>query len=282
MKTVVTGSSGFVGKRLVQRLASVGHKVISLDITEGVDLSHWKQIAEIPAFDCAFHLAARTFVPDSFNNPLDFYFANVVSTLNMLELCRRHKARFVYASSYVYGPPQYLPIDEKHPVVAHNPYAQTKLIGEDLCRAYWRDFAVSSCIVRPFNIYGPEQNGCFLIPSIIQQARQGKIVLKDPRPRRDFIYIDDAVDAYIACLSFCEPGVAIFNIGSGQSFSVEDVVRAVAEPLGCDNITFLNEYRLNEVLDTVADIAKARKAISWIPKVSFEEGIQHCINCAGK
>lgn len=277
MRTVVTGSSGFVGKRLVERLRAAGHEVTALDITEGIDLTRREQLAGIPAFDCAFHLAARTFVPDSFKNPFDFYFSNVVSTLNMLELCRRHKARFVYTSSYVYGPPQYLPVDEKHPVAAHNPYAQTKLIGEDLCRAYWRDFSVSSCILRPFNIYGPDQKGDFLIPSIIQQARQGRIVLKDPRPRRDFIYVDDVVEAYMACLFFCEKGVEVFNIGSGESISVEDVARAVAGPLNCDHVTFLGEHRPNEVLDTVADIAKAVSTLNWIPKVSFKEGILRCL-----
>jgi UDP-glucose 4-epimerase len=277
MKTVVTGSSGLVGRRLVQRLADAGHQVISLDITEGVDLSRREQLENIPAFDCAFHLAARTFVPDSFKDPAGFYFSNVISTLNMLELCRRHKAKFIYTSSYVYGPPQYLPVDEKHPVAAHNPYAQTKLIGEDLCHAYWRDFSVPACILRPFNIYGPGQQGDFLIPSVIRQARQGRIILKDFRPKRDFVYVDDVVEAYLACLNLKEPGVNVFNIGSGQSVSVEEVVRAVVSYFPSVETVFTGEERLNEVLDTVADITKAASLLRWAPAVSLDEGLKRCL-----
>jgi UDP-glucose 4-epimerase len=277
LKTIVTGSSGFVGKRLVERLRAAGHEVISLDIAEGIDLTRREQLAGIPGFDCAFHLAARTFVPDSFKNPFDFYFSNVVSTLNMLELCRRHKARFVYTSSYVYGPPQYLPVDEKHPVAAHNPYAQTKLIGEDLCHAYWRDFSVSACILRPFNIYGPDQKGDFLIPSIIKQARQGRIILKDPRPRRDFIYVDDVVNAYLACMERGGTGVEVFNVGSGRSVTVAEVVRIVAKHFPSVEAVFTGEERPNEVLDTVADITKARNLLNWKLGFSFEQGIQQCL-----
>lgn len=276
MKTIVTGSSGFVGKRLVKQLLAAGHTVTPLDIAEGIDLTLPEQLAGIPAFDCAFHLAARTFVPDSFKNPFDFYFSNVVSTLNMLELCRRHNARFVFTSSYVYGPPQYLPVDEGHPVAAHNPYAQTKLIGEDLCRAYWRDFSVSSCILRPFNIYGPDQKGDFLIPSIIQQAKQGRIVLKDPRPRRDFIYVDDVVTAYLTCMKYDGAGVEVFNVGSGRSVAVTEVARTIAKQFPSVEIAFTGEERPNEVLDTVADITKARKLLNWNPCTSLEQGIQGC------
>ena len=277
MRIAVTGSSGFVGRQLVKQLELSGHKVITLDITEGLDLTNLEQIRETPSVDYIFHLAARTFVPAAFKDPQSFYQTNLISTLNALELCRRDSARFIYASSYVYGDPNYLPIDEQHPTGAHNPYAQSKLMGEELCHAYWRDFSISSCILRPFNIYGPKQPGAFLIPEIIRQARAGSICLRDSRPKRDFIYIDDMIKAYRACLDFSVEGVETFNIGSGISVSVEDVAQIIAKLLGCENISFLNEHRQNEVLDTVADITKARNLLKWAPTVSFAEGIKNCL-----
>jgi len=277
MNIAVTGSSGFVGRRLVSRLEQAGHQVVALDIASGVDLTNWEQVKRTPAVDYVFHLAARTFVPAAFEDPQSFYHTNLISTLNTLELCRRNSARFIYASSYVYGAPQYLPVDEQHPTGAHNPYAQSKLMGEELCQAYWRDFSISSCILRPFNIYGSGQPESFLIPEIIQKARAGSVCLKDSRPKRDFVYVDDVVDAYMACLNFSKPGLETFNIGSGESVSVEEVARTIAKLLGCDDISFLGEHRPNEVLDTVADITKAREILNWEPAISLEQGIKRCL-----
>ena len=277
MNIAVTGSAGFVGRRLVNRLEQAGHQVVALDLASGVDLTNWKQVKKTPPVDYVFHLAARTFVPAAFEDPQSFYYTNLISTLNALELCRRDSARFVYASSYVYGEPQYLPVDEKHPTGAHNPYAQSKLMGEELCQAYWRDFSVSSCILRPFNIYGPEQPNSFLIPEIIRQARAGSICLKDSRPKRDFVYVDDVIEAYVACLNFSKTGLETFNIGSGKSISVEEVAWAIAKQLGCDDVSFLGEHRPNEVLDTVADISKARGLLNWKPAISLEQGIKRCL-----
>ncbi|MEI8205395.1 MAG: NAD(P)-dependent oxidoreductase [Kiritimatiellales bacterium] len=277
MNIAVTGSSGFVGCRLSKRLEQAGHQVVTLDIASGVDLTNWGQVKESPMVDYVFHLAARTFVPAAFENPRSFYHTNLISTLNALELCRRNGARFVYASSYVYGSPKYLPVDEQHPTGAHNPYAQSKLIGEELCQAYWRDFSISSCILRPFNIYGPGQPDTFLIPEIIRKAREGSVCLKDSRPRRDFIYVDDVVEAYMACLNFSKTGVETFNIGSGESISVEEIAWAIAKQLSCDDVSFLGEHRPNEVLDTVADIKKAGELLHWVPRFSFREGIQNCL-----
>jgi len=277
MKIAVTGSSGFVGSQLVQQLKKAGHQIFSLDIASGIDLTNWNEVKKTPAIDCVFHLAAKTFVPAAFKNPQSFYHTNLISTLNALELCRRDSAKFIYASSYVYGAPKYLPVDEEHPTGAHNPYAQSKLMGEDLCKAYWRDFSISSCIIRPFNIYGPGQPSSFLIPEIIRQAQAGNICLKDPRPKRDFIYIDDVISAYMACLNFSEQGVTAFNIGSGKSFSVKEIAQMIAKQFKSTTLSFLNEHRPNEVLDTVADISKAKKLLNWNPLTKLKDGLNLCL-----
>ena len=119
-----------------------------------------------------FHLSSRTFVPDYDRNPRDCYNSNILRTINVLELCRKDQAKIFYVSSYVYGKPKTLPIDEKHRVRAFNPYAQGKLISENLCQGYNRDFGVKVIILRPFNVYGILQKAEFLIPSIIKQIKE--------------------------------------------------------------------------------------------------------------
>ena len=276
MRIVVTGSDGFVGTHLIKRLTQENLNVIKLDIKSGIDIINWKQLNTIPKFDFLIHLASKSFVPDSFKYPKDFYYSNYLGTLNVLELCRKHRAKLIYASSYVYGIPEYLPIDEKHPLKANNPYAQTKIINEKLCEGYNRDFNVPIVILRPFNIYGPGQNENFLIPLIMKQIRRdGKILLKDSRPKRDFVYIDDVVSAYCKAVEYEEIEFEIFNIGSGVSYSVKEISEIIAANYDKDiQIEFSEEKRHNEVMDTIADISKAKNYLHWTPKISLEEGLR--------
>jgi len=146
LKVAITGSRGFVGRAIVNRLKDLEVGLIEIDFELGYDMTDWNSLSNIVHFDVLIHLAAKTYVPDSFKNPESFYKTNVIGTLNALELCRKYKAKMIYTSSYVYGNPQYLPIDETHLVNAFNPYAQSKLLGEDLCKAYYRDFDVPSDI----------------------------------------------------------------------------------------------------------------------------------------
>jgi nucleoside-diphosphate-sugar epimerase len=275
MKYVITGGAGFIGTPLIKKLRFLGHQVYSLDIKDGYDLTKMKTISNLPEFDILIHLAGNMFVPDSFDNPEKYYFNNFVTTLNALELCRKHKAKLIYSSSYVYGIPQYLPIDEAHPTVASNPYMQTKLIGEQICEGYNRDFKVPVVILRPFNIIGPGQNVKFLIPKIIQQISTGNVTLFDSRPKRDYIYIDDVVDIFIAAAEYRKNDFEIFNIGSGKSYSVEGIVEMLRKSSEKEfTVRYMNKFRPNEILDTIADIKKAQKLLNWTPKVNLEDALK--------
>ena len=195
----------------------------------------------------------------------------------MLELCRLRNARMIFFSSYIYGHPEYQPIDEQHPVQAFNPYAQTKVICESLCQGYSRDFKVPITIFRPFNIYGVGQNPDFLIPSIIQQARAGKITVKDDRPKRDYIHVSDIVEAIVAAIETKQTtdDLRTYNLGTGISFSVKEIVDLVRDLFNTE-IDYLctNEFRPNDVMDTVADISKIKNELHWSPAVSIREGLQ--------
>lgn len=278
MKIAVTGSSGFTGSHLVKRLKALNHNIISIDIETSIDITDWQQLEFIEHFDILFHLAAKSYVPDSYKEPLSFFYTNIIGTLNALELCRRNGARMVFISSYLYGNPQYLPIDEKHPVSAFNPYSESKMICEQLCQSYNRDFNLPVVIIRPFNLFGPGQNENFLIPTIMNQAKAGEIILNDPAPKRDFLYIDDFVDLLVKLIDYQNRDCQIFNAGSSKSFSVRETVEIIRRLLNSNiNTKFTHNKRPAEISDTVADITRAKELLGWQPKISFEEGLKMLI-----
>ena len=286
-RILVTGSSGFVGKNLVEELKRQDADVLTLTDHDGrrIDIRDQQRVEAIINkirnidIDIVYHLAAITSVPFSFENPGETYDVNVLGTLNILELCRSCNAdKIVFASSYVYGQPQYLPIDEKHPLQPTNPYARSKILGEELCRAYNTDFGVKCIILRPFNIYGVGQSKNFLIPSIIAQLRYGKIELKDPEPKRDFIYISDVIDAYIKAGEF-NGDFDVFNIGYGKSYSVKEIVDKIIYLYGKDvKVKYSGERRKNEIMDTIADIKKAKEKLDWKPSVEIDNGLSNILN----
>ena len=280
-RILVTGSSGFVGSHLVEELKRHNVEVITLTDPEGrrIDVRDWQKIKEISDIDIVYHLAAKTYVPFSFEDPKAVYEVNVLGTLNILELCRlREVEKIVFVSSYVYGQPRYLPIDEEHPVQPTNPYMRSKVLGEELCRAYNNDFGLKCIILRPFNVYGVGQSGDLLIPTIIAQLQAGKIELKDSEPKRDYIYISDLISALIEAGKF-DGNFEIFNIGYGKSYSVKEIVEKIVQLYGKGvKINYKNERRKNEVMDVVADIGRAGTMLGWEPRVSFEEGLKRCID----
>lgn len=279
MKIAITGSSGFVGKKLVLALKKGNDEIVEIDIMSGTDITNIKDCERIPSFDVLVHLASKIFVPDSYKVPGEFYFTNYIGTLNMLELCRKNNARFIFASSYVYGIPKYLPIDEEHPVNAFNPYADSKIQGEYLCKSYHKFFNVKTVIVRPTNIYGQGQSDNFLISSIINQAKTGKIILQDSKPRRDYIHIDDVVSAYLKIIGSHDLDFEIFNIGYGRSYSVKEITDTVNKLFDNKLEVYFSELeRPNEVPDTRADIRKAKRMLKWEPEVSLVDGIKKCLD----
>lgn len=277
-RILVTGSNGFVGRNLVEELKRGTADVVTLTYPNGngIDIRDWKRVKEIEDIHMVYHLAAITQVPFSFENPREVYAVNVLGTLNILELCRLHDIeKIVFASSYVYGPPKYLPIDEKHPVQPTNPYARSKVMGEDLCKAYYEDYGLKCVILRAFNIYGEDQSENFLIPSILKQLVKGEIKLNDPEPKRDFVYIKDVISAYAKAGEYDGSGFEIFNIGSGMSYSVDEIVRKLIDSSGRNVVvTYQNKRRKNEIMNTISDCRKAKEKLCWVPLVSIDEGLE--------
>jgi UDP-glucose 4-epimerase len=278
MKILLTGNNGFVGKALSSSLKSKLYEVIESGRSNTLDLCNWQMVKDIPPCEIIIHLASKSFVPDSFKDPLLFYNNNILSTLNILEKAKLDRSKVIFFSTYVYGTPRYLPIDEKHCKDPKNPYTQSKVVCEELCEGYFRDFGVPVTIFRPFNIYGPGQRLSFFIPTIISQVNNNIIQLNDSRPKRDFIYLDDVIEAVHLSISDDKSLFNTYNLGTGISTSVKDVVDLIINiSRSKANAVVSNEIRLGEILDTVADISKIRNELNWNPKVTIDEGLKLCI-----
>jgi GDP-4-dehydro-6-deoxy-D-mannose reductase len=275
---LVSGAKGFVGSRLVQRLSSDETvNVISLDRHCG-DITQLETWLRQPCANAVVHLAARSYVPDSWANPGEFFHTNVSGAINALEYCRRNNARLVFLSSYVYGNPDVLPINELAEIRATNPYMASKKSAEDICRYYAEWFGVPVAILRPFNVYGVGQDGKFLIPTVVRQHLSGeKVTVQDLAPRRDYVYVDDLIEA-IVCAIQSKHACETYNIASGTSHSVQDVIELVAKLTGKPvPVESLGNRRPNEVMDTRGDIGKAAALLSWRPRWSLEMGLSAII-----
>lgn len=278
-KILITGHKGFVGSALVKKLTSKNIEIVLPEISGiSINLCNKLELDQIEHSDIIVHLAARSYVPDSFNYSADFYENNILSTLNLLEKAKRDKSKMIFFSTYVYGRPEYLPLNEDHRRSPLNPYTQSKVLCEDLCLAYNRDFGVPVTIFRPFNIYGPGQKDTFFIPTIINQLDNEVILLKDPRPQRDFIYIEDVISALEADIFSDILECNIYNLGFGVSTSIKEVLlNLILFSNSKADWMFSEEYRQGEVLDTVADITRIKEKLGWEPRVNLKQGLMQCV-----
>jgi nucleoside-diphosphate-sugar epimerase len=277
-KVLVIGSNSFVGKALKRRLLSNDYTLFEMnsdsDITEPENFFKFKN----EPLDYVFHLAAKTFVPDSWVTPTDFYHTNVLGTGNVLDFCRQESISLTYVSAYLYGQPEKLPISEDDNIQPNNPYAHSKYLAEQICEFYAKEFGLSVIVLRPFNAYGIGQSDKFLVPHVIKQAlNNNEIKVKDLNPKRDYIYIDDLIDALIMSVAFQEH-FGVFNIGSGSSVSVKELIDVVQGILGTNKeVLSENNIRKNEMDNVVADISKAKRELGWSPLYSFNQGIEKII-----
>lgn len=280
MKILITGGNGFIGSALALKLKQQEHEVFIFDVDNG-DISNENALTIFnnKKIEHVYHLAACTFVPESWKKPHKFYNVNVLGTLHALEFSKTHKCSLTFMSSYVYGTPEYNPIDELHPVKAFNPYAHSKIIAEQLCNFYIENHGLKISIVRPFNIYGPGQAEHFLIPTILKSILYGKsetVEVLNDKPKRDYIFIDDITDALALILN---DSSGVYNIGSGASVSVREIINIAKKITGSKKkIVSRDILRPNEVEDMVADTKKIANKFGWAHKTSITTGLTKCIN----
>ena len=277
-KILITGSEGFVGKNLIRYLKNYSFQRIETK-NKSFDLrlnESWEQIEKC---DYLIHLAGKSFVPKSWEEPARFIENNILLITNALEYCRVNKTKLIFLSSYLYGNCKKMPIKENAPIEATNPYALSKLLSEKLCYFYKNNFQVNNIILRVFNLYGPGQPKEYLLSKITNQVRYENIIkVDDLSPKRDYVYIDDLCSAIVKAINY-KGNEHIFNIGSGKSYSVKEVIDFIQNIYGTSfNIKEKKLIRKNEILNTIADINLAKKELGWLPIYDLKEGLKKIKN----
>src|SRR6266498_2519362 len=259
-RTLVTGAAGFIGSHLVERLVAAGASVRAfvrynsrndhgwleslpsavledVEIFRG-DLANPEAVAgAVVDCDTIFHLGALIPIPYSYRHPREFVTANLVGTLNMLEVARHTDVRRLVhvSSSEVYGTPLTVPIAEGHPLQAQSPYAATKVAADQLALSYRRSFGTPVVIARPFNTFGPRQSARAVIPTIVTQALSREVIeLGATDPTRDFLYVGDTASGIARCAEVDDVVGEVFNLGTGREISIGEVIERVFTAVGRD------------------------------------------------
>jgi nucleoside-diphosphate-sugar epimerase len=200
-----------------------------------------------------------------------------MGTLRVLEFCKKNAISLTHVSAYLYGTPEYLPIDENHRINPNSPYSHSKFLADDLCRFYADTFDLNITVLRPFNIYGTGQRRGFVMPDIVEQALfEDEIEVFDLSPKRDYIYIEDFLDVMELTVNL--KGYRVYNVGSGKSYSVKEVIEETLSILNSKKV-FISRgnRRKNEIYDVVADISKIKKELNWTPRYSLRDGLKDMI-----
>ena len=302
-KILLTGAEGFIGSHLTEALVRDGYKVRAFIQYNSFNSWGWldqcapdvKDQFEIFAGDvrdphgikeamkdceAVIHLAALISIPYSYHSPGAYVDTNVMGTLNVLQAARELDIkRFIHTStSEVYGTARFVPITEDHPLQGQSPYSATKIAADQLAYSYYSSFGLPVVIARPFNTYGPRQSARAVIPTIITQIANGrkKIKLGALSPTRDFNYVADTVNGFIAALK-SERGVGeVINIGSNFEISIGEAAYAIAEVMGSSIEIVTDEQRFrpetSEVERLLASNIKARDLLGWEPNFAGREG----------
>lgn len=276
-RILLTGANGFIGRN-VKALLGQQFELIEVSRNSHYDILHLDSLLQINNIDTVIHCAAKTFVPDSFADPYSFYNFNIKCTLNIAEYCRiKSVSKVIYLNSYPYGNPEYLPINETHPIHFHSHYNKSKQLCEDLL-FYYLENVTNVVSLRLFNIFGQYQSDNFLIPTVLNQIlHSNSVKVKDLQPKRDYLYIKDLIFLLEKVLIDTQSH-GIFNVGSGKSVSVGEIIELIAKIVNKKiEVVSENYTRENEVMDCIADIQKVKDTFNWAPQFSLENGLMDYI-----
>lgn len=249
---------------------------------KGIQIIEWEEdVRNIARCDLdaqvVIHLAAITRDEEFKEDPAEGYAANVVGTLAVLNYCQIAGARCVLAStSAVYRPPEdQSPLTEEAATDPSTPYGISKYLAEELCRRHAEDLRVPTTALRLFNVFGPGQPSSFLVAYMVECLMLDRpIVLRTPNAVRDFVYIEDVLDAFARAASITLDGFNVFNIGSGKATKVIDVVRTAEKVYGKTPAIDTSNALSGISSAIVADISKAKEVLDWAPHWQLKRGLE--------
>lgn len=307
-RILVTGADGFIGSHLTEALVRAGHEVRAFVLYNSFNSWGWldrcaPDVAgkfEVFAGDVrdphgvrtamqgresVLHLAALIAIPYSYHSPDTYVDTNIKGTLNVVNAARAlGVAKVVHTStSEVYGTARFVPITEEHPLQGQSPYSASKIGADQIALSFHQSFGTPVAVLRPFNTYGPRQSARAVIPTIITQllAGQRRIKLGAVAPTRDFSFVGDTVQGFMAALASDAVVGQVTNIGSGFEISIGDTARLIGKVMGRDFEIDCDAQRLrpeaSEVERLFAGIAQAEARIGWTPAygglAGFERGL---------
>lgn len=307
-KILVTGADGFIGSHLTEELVKKGYDVkafvfynsfntwgwldsLDADIMKHVEIfsgdvrdPHGVKTAMMGC-EAVFHLAALIGIPFSYHSPDAYVDTNIKGTLNVLQAARELNLErvLVTSTSEVYGTAKYVPIDENHPFQGQSPYSATKIGADRLAESFYRSFNLPVSIVRPFNTYGPRQSARAVIPTIITQLLAGKeeIKLGSLTPTRDFNYVKDTANGFIAIYESDKTIGEEINIATGQEISIGELAQELIRQINPKARIVCDENRLRPEKSEVNRLLGSNKKIQvltgWQQQYSFETGLQKTI-----
>jgi NAD dependent epimerase/dehydratase len=301
-KVLVTGADGFIGSHLTEALIRGGIEVRALsqynsfnswgwldNIEESKNLEIISGDVRDPHFcktitaevDTIFHLAALIAIPYSCTAPDSYVDTNVKGTLNICQAAKdQGNIRVIHTStSEVYGTAMYVPIDEKHPKQAQSPYSASKIGADAMAYSFFNSFNLPVTIARPFNTYGPRQSARAIIPTIITQILNGykEIKLGDLSPTRDFNYVEDTCNGFIALAKNDNTIGQEVNIASNFEISIEDTLNLIKKIMNSEVEFITDKQRLrpkkSEVFRLFGDNTLIKKLTGFTPSHNIEEGL---------
>lgn len=302
-KALITGADGFIGSHLTELLLENGYHVRAL--AQYNSFNYWGWLEDIPEnknlevvtgdvrdphfvkhimqdIDIVFHLAALIAIPYSYHAPDSYVDTNIKGTLNVCQAAKDagNIRVLVTSTSEVYGTAQYVPIDEKHPKQPQSPYSASKISADAMALSFYNSFDLPVTIVRPFNTYGPRQSARAIIPTIITQIANGikEIKTGDLSPTRDFNYVKDTANAFLAISESDKTIGKEVNIATNREVSMEETFKMIRNVMNSNVQYVTDKQRLrpsnSEVFRLLGDNTLIKSLTKWEPDYSFEQGLR--------